>query len=65
MVQFRERDRTDELNLAAELARRVRSRVARRNLALAYARMAREDERERDALEWAEATFRDVASKIR
>lgn len=39
----------------------VRPHVVRPNLESAYAEMARDKEREEDAIEWAEATFRDIA----
>jgi len=45
------------------LAELVRSHGVRRHLELAYARMAKDGEREKAALEWAEATFRDVADE--
>lgn len=40
----------------------VRPHVVRPNLEAAYARMARDKKRENEALEWAEATFKDVNS---
>ena len=39
----------------------VRPHVIRPNLESAYADMARDTKREKEALEWAEATFKDVA----
>ncbi len=39
----------------------VRPHVIRPNLDSAYADMARDKKREREAMEWAEATFKDVA----
>jgi hypothetical protein len=39
----------------------VRPHVVRPNLDSAYTEMARDDKREKDALEWAEITFHDVA----
>ena len=39
----------------------VRPHVVRPNLESAYADMARDKKREKEALEWAEATFKDVA----
>ena len=38
----------------------VRPHVVRPNLESAYADMARDEQREKEALEWAEATFKDV-----
>jgi len=38
----------------------VRPYVVRPNLESAYAEMARDQEREEEAVEWAEATFQDV-----
>lgn len=38
----------------------VRPHVVRPNLESAYAEMARDKRREKEALEWAEATFRDI-----
>ena len=39
----------------------VRPHVVRPNLESAYAEMAKDTKREKEALAWAEATFRDVA----
>jgi predicted CopG family antitoxin len=39
----------------------VRPHVVRPSLESAYADMARDDKREKEAMEWAEATFKDVA----
>lgn len=39
----------------------VRPHVVRTNLETAYAEMARDAEREEEAMEWAETTFKDVA----
>jgi len=39
----------------------VRPHVIRPNLESAYAEMAKDEEREKQALEWAEVTFRDVS----
>lgn len=39
----------------------VRPHVVRPNLESAYAEMAKDEKREKDADEWAEMTFRDVA----
>ena len=39
----------------------VRPHVVRPNLESAYADMARDKKREKEALEWAEVTFKDVA----
>ena len=39
----------------------VRPHVIHPNLESAYADMARDTKREKEALEWAEATFKDVA----
>jgi hypothetical protein len=41
----------------------VRPHVVRPNLESAYAEMARDKKREKEALEWAEATFKDVANE--
>jgi len=41
----------------------VRPHVVRPNLDSAYAQMAEDTEREREALEWAEATFKDIADE--
>ena len=38
----------------------VRPHVVRPNLESAYADMARDEQREKEALEWAEVTFKDV-----
>ncbi len=39
----------------------VRPHVIRPNLESAYAEMARDEEREKEATEWAEDTFKDLA----
>ncbi len=39
----------------------VRPHVVRPNLASAYADMAKDKKREKEAVEWAEATFKDIA----
>lgn len=39
----------------------VRPHVVRPSLESAYAEMARDKKREKEAMEWAEATFKDVA----
>jgi predicted CopG family antitoxin len=39
----------------------VRPHVVRPDLESGYAEMAKDKEREKDALEWAEATFKDIA----
>ncbi|OGQ95478.1 MAG: addiction module antitoxin [Deltaproteobacteria bacterium RIFOXYD12_FULL_57_12] len=39
----------------------VRPYVVRPNLELAYAEMAKDEKREKEAMEWAEATFKDIA----
>lgn len=39
----------------------VRSHVIRPNLESAYAQMSKEKKREKEASEWAEATFKDIA----
>lgn len=39
----------------------VRPHVVRPNLDSAYAEMARDHKREKEALEWAEITFQDIA----
>ena len=39
----------------------VRPHVVRPNLESAYAEMARDKKREKESMEWAEATFKDVA----
>ena len=41
----------------------VRPHVIRPNLDSAYAQMAKDTEREKEALEWAEATFKDIADE--
>jgi predicted CopG family antitoxin len=41
----------------------VRPHVVRPNLEAAYAEMAKDRRREQEAEEWAEATFKDVASE--
>ena len=38
----------------------VSSHVVRQNLETEYAQMSREEQRENEALEWAEATFGDI-----
>jgi predicted CopG family antitoxin len=43
----------------------VRPHVVRPNLESAYAEMAREKKREKEALEWAEITFKDIAHGTR
>jgi len=43
----------------------VRPYVLERHLEAAYRQMAREEEREAEALEWAEATVADVADEAR
>lgn len=43
----------------------VRPHVIREDLLAAYCDMAREEERETEALEWVEATVRDVADETR
>lgn len=43
----------------------VRPHVVRENLDAAYRDMARDEAREDEALEWAEATVRDVADEAR
>ena len=43
----------------------VRSHVVRRDLEAAYREMAEDEEREAEALEWAEATVRDVGDEAR
>ncbi len=43
----------------------VRPHVVRPNLELAYSQMAKDKKREADALEWAEATFKDTAHEKR
>jgi len=41
----------------------VRPHVVRPNLELAYAQMAKDKKREKDAIEWAEITFKDIANE--
>ncbi len=41
----------------------VRPHVVRPDLDSAYAEMAEDTQREKEALEWAEATFRDIADE--
>ena len=43
----------------------VRPHVVRPNLELAYSQMAEDTEREAEALDWAEVTFRDMAREKR
>lgn len=43
----------------------VRPHVVRPNLESAYAQMAKDIKREDEALEWAEATFKDIAHEKR
>ncbi len=43
----------------------VRPHVVRPNLESAYAQMAKDRKREDEALEWAEATFKDIAHEKR
>lgn len=43
----------------------VRPHVLGKNLEIAYRQMAQDEEREREALEWAEATIRDVGDDPR
>ncbi len=43
----------------------VRPHVVRPNLEAAYARMAKDKKREEEALEWAEATFKEAAREKR
>jgi hypothetical protein len=43
----------------------VRPHVVRPDLEAAYAQMAKDGKREKEAAEWAEATFRDVADEAR
>ena len=43
----------------------VRPHVVRPNLELAYAQMSKDKKRESDALDWAEATFKDIAHEKR
>ncbi len=41
----------------------VRPHVVRPNLKAAYAQMARDKKREKEALEWAETTFKDITDE--
>ena len=41
----------------------VRPHVVRPNLESAYAQMARDKQREKEALEWAETTFKDIVNE--
>jgi len=41
----------------------VRPHVVRPNLESAYAQMAKDKKREKEAIEWAEATFRDISNE--
>lgn len=43
----------------------VRPHVVRPNLESAYADMAKDELREKEAMEWAEATFRDITHETR
>jgi len=43
----------------------VRPHVVRPNLELAYSQMSKDKKRESEALEWAEATFKDTAHEKR
>lgn len=43
----------------------VRPHVVRPNLELAYSQMAKDKRREAEALDWAEATFKDIAHEKR
>jgi predicted CopG family antitoxin len=43
----------------------VRPHVVRPNMELAYARMSKDKKREAKALDWAEATFKDIAHEKR
>ena len=43
----------------------VRPHVVRPNLESLYADMAKDQKREKEAIEWAEATFKDVAHETR
>ena len=43
----------------------VRPHVVRPNLESLYADMAKDKKREKEAIEWAEATFKDVAHETR
>ncbi len=47
------------------IERLVRPHVVRPNIESAYAEMARDEERENEALEWAEATFKDTIHETR
>jgi hypothetical protein len=51
--------------IASLLTARVHSHLRRHKLESAYARMAKDRSREKRALEWAEATLRDVADEAR
>jgi predicted CopG family antitoxin len=41
----------------------VRPHVVRPNLESAYAEMARDKKREKEAIEWAESTFKDITNE--
>jgi hypothetical protein len=43
----------------------VRPHVVHPDLEAAYAEMAKDGQREKEALEWAEATFKDIADETR
>jgi len=43
----------------------VRPHVVRSNLESAYAQMAKDKKREEEAMEWAEATFKDITHEAR
>lgn len=43
----------------------VRPHVVRPNLELSYSQMSKDKKREADALEWAEATFKDIRHEKR
>lgn len=43
----------------------VRPHVVRPNMELAYAQMAKDKKREKDALDWAETTFKDMTREKR
>jgi predicted CopG family antitoxin len=43
----------------------VRPHVVRPGLESAYAQMARDKKREKEALEWAQTTFKDIADEAR
>jgi predicted CopG family antitoxin len=43
----------------------VRPHVVRPNLELAYSQMSQDKEREAEALDWADATFKDISSEKR